>query len=127
MLTPRNYASIPASMICAWVNLMASRCRTRFRTTERSGGGRREFISVHLLLATGMLLAGGRIMSTNEGSGKPPSRVVFLPGIASAEAVGMLTVRVTCPFAREWFANALHEARTGKDHNARRREVEASI
>jgi hypothetical protein len=38
-------------------------------------------------------------------------------------SVGTPTIWLTYPFAKEWFEDALHEARTGTDHNARRREI----
>jgi transposase len=34
VLTPRNYASVPAFRMCAWVNLTASRCRKKQKTQD---------------------------------------------------------------------------------------------
>jgi hypothetical protein len=44
------------------------------------------------------------------------------PATVSVTAVAP-TMWLTSSFAREWFEEALHEARTGRDHHARRREI----
>jgi rubredoxin len=40
---------------------------------------------------------------------------------------GIATVWLSYSFAPEWFADALHEARAGGDHHARRREILFSV
>ena len=46
------------------------------------------------------------------------------PGsIPSEESFGTPTLWVVNSFAPEWFQDALHEARTGYDYHARRREI----
>jgi hypothetical protein len=66
-----------------------------------------------------------RSMTINENADRPPDTIVPLQGaaVSSSEAVGTLTVWVTYPWAKDWFADALQEARNGTDHNARRREI----
>ena len=50
--------------------------------------------------------------------------MIIRPEPARAEArVLEPTLWLTYPFAREWFDDALHEARTGHDHHSRRREI----
>jgi len=58
-----------------------------------------------------------------ETSGQPPDQTLVGGGISGTEALGELTVWLTYPFAPEWFEDALHEAKTGTNHNARRREI----
>jgi hypothetical protein len=64
-------------------------------------------------------------MPDSENTEKPPDTTVYLHGelTARAEVFGELTVWLTYSFAPEWFEDALHEANTGTDHNARRREI----
>ncbi len=61
-----------------------------------------------------------------ENLGQPPDQTVFggfVEGVPSNELSGGVTVWLTYPFASEWFEDALHEAKTGTNHNARRREI----
>jgi hypothetical protein len=64
-------------------------------------------------------------MSESENNPIPssPSQVIRPPSIASAWVVGTPTIWLSYSFAREWFNDALTEARTGTDHHARRREI----
>ena len=48
-------------------------------------------------------------------------------GIASAVVFGTPTVWQNYRFAPEWFNDAIHEARTGRDHHSRRREIIFSV
>lgn len=50
-------------------------------------------------------------------------QIIRPPSIPSAEAFGMPTIWLSYCFAPEWFADALNEAKTGRDHNTRRREI----
>jgi len=53
-----------------------------------------------------------------------PRDIIITPPPAEATAsAGIPTVWLSDNFAQDWFADALHEARTGKDYNARRREI----
>jgi hypothetical protein len=54
---------------------------------------------------------------------KPPPIVIVPGSISSVAAVGTLTVWLSDNFAEDWFRDALHEARTGTDYNAVRREI----
>jgi hypothetical protein len=64
-------------------------------------------------------------MSESESNSTPssPSQVIRPASIASDWAVGTPTIWLSYSFAPEWFNDALTEARTGKDHHARRREI----
>jgi hypothetical protein len=61
--------------------------------------------------------------SENNPTSSIPSQVIHPPSIASAWVVGTPTIWLSYSFAPEWFNDALTEARTGKDHHARRREI----
>ena len=62
-------------------------------------------------------------MTDKETSGQPPDQTGTVGGVPSEESIGELTVWLTYSFAPEWFEDALNEAKTGADHNARRREI----
>jgi hypothetical protein len=70
-------------------------------------------------------LVGG--ISTDEQVGKPTAhplgQIGSVGGVPTNEQVGELTVWLTYSFAPDWFEDALHEAKTGIDHNAQRREI----
>lgn len=56
--------------------------------------------------------------------GEQARNIIITPPLAEATAsVGIPTVWLSDNFAQDWFADALLEARIGKDHNARRREI----
>ena len=61
----------------------------------------------------------------NETSGPPPEQIrpVSASAIGISSVVGEVTLWVSYSFASEWFEDALHEAKTGDNHNARRREI----
>lgn len=53
-----------------------------------------------------------------------PSPIVVHAGIATVELTALPgTVWLTYAFARDWYKDALREAREGRDHHARRREI----
>lgn len=54
---------------------------------------------------------------------QPRDIIITPPPAEAAASVGIPTVWRSDNFAQDWFADALHEARTGKDYNARRREI----
>jgi hypothetical protein len=54
---------------------------------------------------------------------KPKNVTIKLETAPMTASVGSGTIWLSDPFAKEWFEDALHEARTGTDHNARRREI----
>ncbi|MGH7136739.1 MAG: hypothetical protein ACREHD_13435 [Pirellulales bacterium] len=57
---------------------------------------------------------------------EPPAnepQVDHLDAITMSMAIGSLTVWIAYSFARDWFADALHEAQTGNDDHSRRREI----
>jgi hypothetical protein len=54
---------------------------------------------------------------------KPQDITIEAKPIPMTATVGTGTIWLTYPFAKEWFEDALHEAKTGSDHNARRREI----
>src|SRR5688572_8466411 len=54
---------------------------------------------------------------------RPVDRVIKVPSIQATAIVIPPTIWSTYSFAPEWFADARHEARTGTDHHARRREI----
>jgi hypothetical protein len=64
---------------------------------------------------------------TDEQVGKPTAhplgQIGSVGGVPTDEQVGELTVWLTYSFAPDWFEDALHEAKTGIDHNAQRREI----
>lgn len=63
-------------------------------------------------------------MAENENSeDKPENITIELGSIPMTASVGTGTIGLSYSFAKEWFEDALHEARTGTDHNARRREI----
>jgi len=63
-------------------------------------------------------------MAENENSeDKPENITIELGSIPMTASVGTGTIWLSYSFAKEWFEDALHEARTGTDHNARRREI----
>jgi len=62
-------------------------------------------------------------MPDKETLGQPPDQTISGGTIPSEESVGELTVWLTYSFAPEWFEDALHEAKTDTNHNARRREI----
>lgn len=54
---------------------------------------------------------------------KGRTQITVPTGIASAEVVSGPTVWLSYRFAPEWFNDALQEARSGADHDSRRREI----
>jgi hypothetical protein len=63
-------------------------------------------------------------MADSENSEDKPKNITIEVEAAHMTASGgTLTIWLTYPFAKEWFQDALHEAKTGTDHNARRREI----
>jgi hypothetical protein len=48
-------------------------------------------------------------------------------GIASTVEFGIPTIWLNYRFAPEWFYDAINEARTGRDHHSRRREIIFSV
>jgi hypothetical protein len=54
---------------------------------------------------------------------KPKDVAIKLEAASMTVSGGTPTIWLTYPFAKEWFEDALHEAKTGIDHNARRREI----
>jgi len=63
-------------------------------------------------------------MAENENSeDKPENITIELGSIPMTASVGTGTIWLSYSFAKEWFEDALHEAQTGTDHNARRREI----
>jgi hypothetical protein len=64
------------------------------------------------------------LVDKDKSEDKPDQRIAA-GGVASSRrsVFGVADVWMTYSFAREWFEDALHEAKTGTDHNARRREM----
>jgi hypothetical protein len=58
---------------------------------------------------------------------KGRTQTISPEGIASTVVFGIPTVWLTYRFAPEWFNDAIHEARTGRDHHSRRREIIFSV
>jgi hypothetical protein len=58
-----------------------------------------------------------------ETSGPPPDQIHPIFGRSTSRSMGEATLWVRYSFAPEWFEDALHEAKTGDNHNARRREI----
>jgi hypothetical protein len=58
---------------------------------------------------------------TSKALGQP--QIIRPTSIPSAEAFGTPTIWLSYCFAPEWLADARNEARTGRDHHARRREI----
>jgi hypothetical protein len=71
-------------------------------------------------------------MNKNETTDPVPTtsgktQTISPEGITSAAAFGTPTIWQTYRFAPEWFNDAINEARTGKDHHSRRREIIFSV
>jgi hypothetical protein len=64
-------------------------------------------------------------MSESEKNPTPanPSQIIAPEAATVVSSVGIPTVWLSYSFAAEWFNDALTEARAGKDHHARRREI----
>jgi hypothetical protein len=63
-------------------------------------------------------------MAENENSEDRPENITIeLGSIPMTASVGTGTIWLSYSFAKEWFEDALQEARTVTDHNARRREI----
>lgn len=64
---------------------------------------------------------------TSASCGDPPVKtgnIIITPKATEIILAGLdPTVWISDIFAQDWFADALREARTGRDHNARRREI----
>ena len=71
----------------------------------------------------GIFTKQGEAMSKSDPAPSNPSQIIRPASIASSWAVGTPTIWLNYSFAPEWFNDALTEARTGKDHHARRREI----
>jgi hypothetical protein len=64
-----------------------------------------------------------RIMADNEDGETPPDNTIKAGTIPSSAEAYEATLWQTYSFAPEWFEDALREAKTSNDHNARRREI----
>jgi hypothetical protein len=68
-----------------------------------------------------------RVNAVNEEPNKTASplqpQIIRPAPIQSRASVGTPTVWLSYHFAPEWFADALNEMRSGRDHHARRREI----
>ena len=62
-------------------------------------------------------------MSEDSEQGKPKAQIVGMKSIELRGSAEPLILWSSYSFAPEWFEDALREARTGKDHNSRRREI----
>jgi hypothetical protein len=58
-----------------------------------------------------------------DSSGKKVTLKPKSPVMGTSVSLGSLTVWRSYSFAPEWYADSLNEARQGKDHHARRREI----
>ena len=58
-----------------------------------------------------------------DSSGKKVTLKPKSPVVGTSVSLGSLTVWRSYSFAPEWYADAVNEARKGKDHHARRREI----
>ena len=54
---------------------------------------------------------------------KPENQIINVQPGKLAVSSDSVTVWLTYSFAPEWYQDAINEAKTGKDHNARRREI----